>query len=224
LIDKLCEEASATFTCANLIETAPGYFEYQFTTEDVVSIINATVNGNPLNENEDFYTRAGYDIQQHNVFVNLIFSPTGNITIYYYRALPNGADGFYLGGNFGLDWTDTMYSYGLYYPTSINPTSGGKATLEKNLWFFLETSLLGEADWHWYWEGTIKPRSGYFKIDIYDVVKAAAAYDTYSTGAYDPNYFPGANLDPNDIGHIRIYDAVTITWKYSQILGKPPNT
>jgi len=223
LIDKLCEKTSTTFTGANLTKSL-GCFEYQFTPDDVVSVINVTVNGIPLNENEDFYIRAGYDVQQHNVFVNLTtFSPADNITIYYYRAIPNGADGFYLGGNLGLDWTDTMYSYGLYYPTLINPTSGGKATLEKNPWFFLETPLLGEVDWRWYWEGTTKPRNGYFKIDIYDVVKATVAYDTYGTGPYDPRYFPGADLDASDFGHIGIYDLVTITGKYDQIFGTPPD-
>ena len=223
LIDKLCEENSATFTGANLTKVL-GCFEYQFTTDDVVSVINVTVNGIPLNENEDFYIRAGYDIQQHNVFVNLTtFSPTDNITIYYYRAIPNGADGFYLGGNLGLDWTDTMYSYGPYYPISINPTAGGKAVLKKNTGFFLETPLLGETDWHWYWEGTTKPRSGYFKIDIYDVVRATTAYCSRGNGLYDLKWFPGADLDASDLSHIGIYDLVTITGKYAQTFGTPPD-
>ena len=220
LINKLCEEANATFTGTDLAQVAPGYFEYQFTTDNVVSIINATVNGTPIKENEDFYIRAGYDTQQHNVFVNLTsFAPTDTITIHYYRAIPNGAGGFYLGENLGLTWTDTMYSYGLYYPVSINPTAGGQATLKKNPWFFLKTPLLGEIDWRWHWQGTTKPRSGYYVIDIFDVVLVAGAYGSRGNGPYDPMYFPGADIDSNDLCNIDIYDLVTTTARYGKTFG-----
>jgi len=224
LIDKLCEPANATFTGADLTEVAPGYFEYQFTTDNVVDVINVTVNGVSINENEDFYIRAGYDAQQHNIFVNLTsFAPTDTITIYYYRAIPNGADGFYLGGNLGLDWTDTMYSYGLYYPISINPVAGGKAVLKKNPYFFLETPPLGEIDWRWYWEGSeTKPRSGYYRIDILDVVLCTGSYCQRGDGEYNPLYFPGADLDANDLCHVGILDLVSTTGNYFTKFGIPP--
>ena len=224
LVDKLCERTSATFKGADLVEVAPGYYEYQFSTDQVVELINASVHGNLIHENEDFYIRAGYDVNAHNVFVNLTsFAPTDVITINYYRAIPNGADGFYLGGNLGYDWTDTMYSYGLYYPVSINPVSGDGAFLKRNQYFFLETPALGEIDWRWYWEGTAKPRSGNYAISILDVVESAIAYCSRGDGEYNPRYLPAADIDPNDLCHIGIFDLVTIASKYGKRFGTPPN-
>jgi ABC-type transport system substrate-binding protein len=222
LIGKLCEEASATFTGADLLEVAPGYFEYQFTLDRIVKVINATVDGDPIRENEDFYVRGGYDVITHNIFVNLTsLAPTDSVTINYYRAIPNGADGFYLGGNLGYDWNDTMYSYGPYYPTSID-VANSNAALKRNPHFFLETPLLGEIDWRWYWEGTTKPRSGHYAISIFDIVKSAVAYDTRGDGGYNPRYLPAADIDPNDPCHIGIYDIVTATGGYGKNFGAPP--
>jgi len=228
LIDKLCEVHSASFTGADLVEVAPGYFEYQFTSDQVVQVINATVNDTPITEGVDFYIRAGYDVWCHNVFVNLTaFDPTDVITIYYYTAIPGGADGTYLGGNLGLDWPDTMYAYGMYYPISVGADS---CALKKNPYFFLETPLLGEVDWRWYWDtpgGTPGPQipgrdSGYYKIDILDVLKCTGAYCTRGDGVYDPIYMPGADLDRNDLCHIGMLDLVTITGKYAFTFGRPP--
>lgn len=215
-IDLLCETATATFDAALIVDG-----EYQFTTDSVVEVISATIDGTPLVEHVDYYIRAGYDVYCHNVFVALK-SLTGTITIEYYRGIAGGAGGFYLGGNLGLDWTDTMYSYGTHYPVAIEGYVGGYGTLNKNPHFFLETPMLGELDWKWVWVGTEKPRSGYYKIDIYDVVKAAGAYCTRGDGVYDPKYFPGADLDPTDLCHIGIYDIVSITGKYGQTFGTPP--
>jgi len=229
LVRQLCEVHSVTFTGADLAEVAPGYFEYQFTTDQVVQVINATVNDVPIEEGVDFYIRAGHDTYCHNVFVNLTaFAPTDIITICYYAAIPGGADGTYLGGNLGYSWEDTMYAYGLYYPVSISTTS---ASLNRNPYFFLETPLLGEIDWRWYWDtpGGVPGWEnsgrdyGYYKIDILDVIFAAAAYCTRGDGVYNPDYMPGADLDATDLGHIGILDLVTITTKYGKRFGHPPS-
>jgi len=222
LISLLCEEVTATFTGADLVQAGvdPSYFEYQFTTDQVIQVISADVNGNPITEGTDFYIRAGYDIYCHNVFVNLTsFAPTDTITITYYRPIADGAAGTFLGGNLGLSWEDTMYAYGPFYPISISPTS---ASLNKNPYYFMDTPLLGEIDWRWYWQGTTKPRSGYFKVDILDVVKVTGAYCMDGTGAYNPLYLPGADIDGTDTGHIGILDLVSITGKYAQTFGSPP--
>ncbi|MBE0520576.1 hypothetical protein IBX35_06000, partial [Candidatus Bathyarchaeota archaeon] len=224
LADKLCEEASAAFVGSDLVEVSSGYFEHQFTTDNVVQVINATVNGIPITEDLDFYVRAGYDCYCHNIFVNLTsFAPGDNITIWYYRAIPNGAEGFYLGGNLGLDWTDTMYSYGLYYPVSIETTIGGNVQLNRNPHFFLHAPVLGEIDWRWHWEGAIKPRGGNYKLSICDVVMCAIAYGTRGDGEYDSHFLPGADIDANDLCHIGILDLVTITNSYGKTFGKPPD-
>ena len=138
--------------------------------------------------------------------------------IYYYRAIPNGADGFYLGGNLGLDWTDTMYSYGLYYPASINPTAGGKAVLKKNPWFFLETPQLGEIDWRWYWEKATKPRNGYYEINIHDVRMAMAAFGSRGDEEFQFEWLPGADVDPYDLCYVGISDLIIIATSCSRPL------
>jgi ABC-type transport system substrate-binding protein len=217
----LCNDTgSATFHGSDLIESPPGYKEYEFTADAVVQIISATVNGTSMEENVDFYIRAGYDVYTHDIFVPLrTVGANDTITISYWFAKPNGANGAYLGGNLGLTWTDTMYAYGYHYPTSITATT---ASLKKNPYYFLETPLLGEIDWRWYWNGTTKPRSGYFRVDILDIVKCTSAYCTRGDGAYDPLYVPGADLDNSDLCHIGILDLVTIIAKYGQTFGEPP--
>jgi len=220
LLDLLCEETSATFTGADLVEDPTDYFEYQFTTDHVVQVTSATVNGEPITVDTDFYIRAGYDTFSHNVFVALTtFNPADEIIINYYTSIAGGAGGSYLGGGLGLDWTDTMYSYGYHYPISI---SGSSAALNVNPYFHLETPILGEVDWRWVWVGTEKPRSGYYKIEIFDVVKAAAAYCTRGDGIYDPAFFAGSDLDASDLSHIGIYDIVSITGRYGNTFGSAP--
>jgi len=215
-IDLLCEVATATFTAP-----APGD-EIQFTTDQVVQVISATADGTPIHECTNFYIRAGYDVWCHNVFVNENVPEGASVTINYYKAIPGGAGGFYLGGNLGLDWKDTMYSYGTHYPIAVEPYVGGFCTLNKNPYFFMETPPLGEVDWKWYWEGTEKPRSGHYKIDILDVVKATAAYCSRGDGIFDPRFLAGADLDASDLCHVGILDLVTITGKYAEKFAIPP--
>ena len=217
LLDKLCEVKHVSFDAGELING-----EYKFTNDTVIQVINATVDGVIIKENVDFYIRAGLDTGRRNVFVNLTSFESGqNITVYYYRAIPNGADGFYLGGNLGYDWTDTMYSYGLYYPVSIQTGVGEEVVLEKNPYFFIESRSLGEIDWRWYWEGAEKPRRGYYAIDISDVILAVRCYGTSGNKEYDPLWFPGADLDTNELCYIGISDVCTITSNYGKTFGAP---
>jgi hypothetical protein len=218
LRDLLCQVASATFTAP----TIGG--EIQFgggasSTDGVVQVINATADGSPIIENANYTIRAGYYEGCHNVFVNNALTPGANVTIYYYKGVSGGADGTYLGGNLGYGWTDTMYSYGYYYPVLITSTT---ASLKKNPYFFLETPVLGEIDWRWNYQGTTKPRSGNFQINILDVVKCTSVYSTRGDGPYDPMYLPGADLDASDLCHIGILDLVTVTGHYAETFGTPP--
>jgi len=155
------------------------------------------------------------------------------IVLWYWKAkydldTGSGAGGYYLGGNLGLDWKDTMYSYGHHYPISISPGVGGFASLNRNPWFFCSAPLLGETDWAWVWDAPAQgyknwhntsqthPIGGYYQISILDVVKATASYCHRGDGVYDPDYFPGADLDKDDLCHIGILDLVTITGKYAK--------
>lgn len=80
----------------------------------------------------------------------------------------------------------------------------------------LETPPLGEIDWRWYWQNTVKPRGGHYAISILDLVKVAAAYGTRGDSKYDLEYLPAADIDPNDPCHIGIFDAVTLANAYGK--------
>jgi len=199
--------------------------EVSFTNNSVIQVIEAYADGIPIHEGENFTIRAGTDIYCHNIFVplNIGLELPVNITLtYYFPTAP--PYGYYLGSDAGLTWNDTMYTIGSHYPAS------GPSDLKRNKFFFLETPPLGEIDWRWYWDtpgGQPGPEipgrdSGHFEINIYDVVKATAAYCSRGNGAPDPNWFPGADLDPTDLCHIGIYDIVTITGKYGMKWGYPP--
>jgi hypothetical protein len=91
---------------------------------------------------------------------------------------------------------------------------GDNLTLHKNLYYYVETPLLGEIDW-------VRKPNGGFKIDIYDVVLAAGAYGSQGIGVPDAHWLPGADVAPPG-GVIDIYDIVTITGKYGQAFDLPP--
>lgn len=209
LLDPLCAQATDSWF-------QNGLDEYMLT-YGVIQVVSANLDGVPLIEGVDYVIRAGYDVGIHNVFAPL-HELTGTVSItYWYADIP--ATGFYLAG---LPWEETMYSLGIDYPTAMEPYTGGYCVLHKNPYFFLETPLLGETDWRWTWEGTTKPRRGYYKIDILDVVKCTAAYCSRADGVVYPTWFPGADIDSYDLGHIGILDLVSITGKYAQTFGKPP--
>jgi hypothetical protein len=220
--DMLCALNTQVFTGADLVEGPPGYYEYEFTPDQVVEVVNATVNGVRMQDGVDFYIRAGYDTFMHNRFVPLrAFAPGDVISITYYYPQPGGAGGTYIGGNLGYDWTDTMFAYGYMYPVSISTTS---AALNKNPYFHMETIPKGEIDFRWNYVAGAKPRDGFFKIDILDVVKCTGSYCTRGDGVYNAVYLPGADLDDTDVCHIGILDLVTITGKYANTFGRQPTS
>lgn len=189
---------------------------------NVVQVVSASVDATPLVEGVDYIIKAGYALYSHIEFYPLR-DLTGTISITYWYADPAvPATGYYLAG---LPWQTTMYSLGTHYPVSMTtdpPGIGDTISLAKNPHFFLETPLLGEIDWAWKWVGTTKPRSGYYKIEIYDVVRATGAYCTRGDGVFNPKYFPGADIDSSALCHIAIFDLVTITGKYAMTFGTPP--
>jgi hypothetical protein len=221
LSNMLTHVASATFHGSDLVGgfDDPTYFEYTFTDECVVHVINATKNASPIIDGTDFYIRGGYDVNPvHCIFVNKTsFAAGDTITIWFTYAPVVGAGGLYVGGDLGYDWRDTMYSYSTHYPVAI---STGGAALNKNPYFFLEDVPLGEIDWRWTkTPGT--PAGGYYKIDILDVVKCTGAYSARGDGLYNSLYFPGADLDSSDLCHVGILDLVSITGKYAFTFGTP---
>jgi hypothetical protein len=189
-------------------------------TYNVVQVVSATLGGAPLVEGTDYVIRAGYDRSAHDMFVPL-HTMTGTIVLTYWYA-DTVATGFFLAG---FDWTQTMFSLATHYPVSVTtnpPGLGDTFVMKKNPSFFLATPLLGEIDYAWKWASGAKPRSGNFKIEIFDVVRATGAYCTRGDGVFNPKFFPGADLDSSDLCHIGIFDLVSITGKYGKTFGAPP--
>jgi len=137
------------------------------------------------------------------------------VWVYYWR---NGAPrGFYPGG---LPWQDILEGCGTHYVTNIDP--GYYFLCDTNRHFFLETPTLGEIDWMWTWQGTTKPRSGYYQVNLYDAVKVLNAYGSRGDGVPSQNWFPGADIDKYDVGHVCLYDMAIITTNYGKKFGTPP--
>jgi len=210
----LCGANSASFYSDGTNCTASTRF--MFTDEQVVQIISADVDGASLVEGVDFEIFAKE--HTHNEIHFLADLPEGTVTINYYTPTVD-PHGYYLAG---LDWSETFYSLGPYYPTSITPGAGGSAIFKCVRSFFLETPPLGEIDWKWTWQGTVKPRSGYFQVNLYDAVLLLKAYGSHGNGEPTANWFPGADIDPIDLCHVGLYDAVTILGKYGTKWGTPP--
>jgi hypothetical protein len=213
----LCKERVQDLLCAQEAESWSQHeMDERTLLHSVTQVDLVLLDGIPLTEGVDFIIRADDNTHSHNVFVPLR-DLTGWINIvYWYPDIP--ASGFYLAG---LPWTQTMYSIGPYYPVDIIPEMGGWAVLACNPYFFLETPPLGEVDWAWKWTGAISPRNGYYKIDIYDVVKVCGAYGSTGTVIPSQNWFPGADL-ATPCGKIDIFDVVTVTGKYGTQFGAPP--
>lgn len=126
----------------------------------------------------------------------------------------------------GLPWQQTMISKGPYYLIEFVEGAGGHAFYQANRHYFMPTPPLGEVDWGWYWVGTTKPRSGYFEIDIFDVVEACVSYGSSGRGIPDPKWIPGADLaiaEDYKPGEIDIFDVVIVCINYGKKFGQPPN-
>jgi ABC-type transport system substrate-binding protein len=216
-LNLLCGTSSANFYSDGTNCTASTRF--LLSDEQIVQVISAEVNGEPLVEGVNFEIFAtGSPNYAHKEIHLLTDLPEGTVTINYYTPTVD-PHGYYLGD---LDWTQTFYSLGPYYPTSVTSGVGGSAIFNCVSSFFLETPPLGEIDWIWTWTGTTRPRSGYYQINLFDAVKLLTSYGSSGYGTPDTNWFPGADLNPNDPGRITLYDAVTVISKYGTKWGTPP--
>jgi len=203
----LCGPASASFVSNGT--DFPASTKYEFTTTDkVVEITSVTRGATPLTEGVDYeILAAGSPTFMRNIIHFLVNQPAGTITVNYYRSTVD-PHGFFIGD---LPWTSTWYGTGgPYYPINILTGVGGVASLGANTNYWLETPPLGEIDWRWTWTGSTKPRSGYYQVWIYDMVKVTAAYCSRGDGAPQANWFPGADIDPIDLCHVGPYDVILV--------------
>jgi hypothetical protein len=190
--------------------------------EKVVRMISADRGGTPLTEGVDYeILGTGKPTYKHDVVHFLVNQPAGVITFNYYEPTAD-PHGYFIGG---LPWQTTWYGVGgPYYPINISTGVGGVASLGANTHYWHETPPKGEIDWKWTWVGSTKPRSGYYKVSVFDAVRLLHAYCTRSDGAFDPRNFPGADIDASDLCHVGLYDAVTQLGNYAERFGEPPDS
>ena len=210
LTSQLCFLSNNTFSLPAISAST----KYQFTDQQVIQMVALSRDEGFLVEGVDYEIVVNSTEHCHNVIHFLMPQPAGTYYATYYtpKWKPTG---YYLGSDQGLNWTDTMYSLAPHYPHT------SPFDLKANHRFFLETPPLGEIDFVWKWESGQKPRGGYFKIDIYDIVLAASAYGSTGNGVPDPNWRPGADLAPPEC-IVNIFDIVTIAAKYGDKFGHPP--
>ncbi|MCW3980081.1 MAG: hypothetical protein NWF11_01240 [Candidatus Bathyarchaeota archaeon] len=195
----LTQNLADTFVVnANL--TTPGFLDLK----DPVWInsISSNLDGT-LTEWVDFHWELG------DWYIDTPLTPGATVTADYYAI--DDASGYTLGGNL---WEDVTVGCGMYYMTNSSAGVGGFITAKKNPFYWMETPALAEIDFVW-------ESGGYYEVTIFDVVKAAGAYDSQGTAVPDINWFPGADLAAPG-GVINIFDIVTIAVHYGSLYSEPP--
>jgi ABC-type transport system substrate-binding protein len=192
--------------------------------DSVVQIINATKypEGEHLIEGVDYEVLGTGEPDYCHQEIHWLrpLAPGETVVFWYWAVLPGGASGYYLGG---LDWSNTLYSTGPYYLVDVKEGVGGYAILNCVDSHFLGAPPLGEIDWTWYWVAGPYPRSGYYQVNLYDAVALLKAYCARGDNCPVPaNWFPGADIDPYDLGHVGLYDAVQLLTNYGKKFGSPP--
>lgn len=139
----------------------------------------------------------------------------------FFYVNPNAdPDGFHLAG---LPWELTFFSLGTHFPVDIVPGVGGHAFLNCNPTHFLGAPPLGELDWIWTWQGTTRPRTGFYQINLFDAIRILSAFCSRGDGVPPPNWFPAADIDQFDLCHVGLFDAVTLLINFGQRFGIPPD-
>jgi hypothetical protein len=167
-----------------------------------ITSITGSVSG-LLTEWTDFHWELG------DWYMDTALASGETVTVEWYKF--GDVSGYTLGDNPALDVT---VGCGQYFMTEFVPGAGGHATYKKNPFYWMDTPVLGEVDFRW-------ETGGYYEVTIFDIVKAAGAYDSQGTAVPDDNWFPGADVAPPG-GVIDIFDIVTIASNYGHTFGAPP--
>jgi len=218
-LDLLCKKTCVVFEIAEPVEPSTKMI---FTEDQVIQIINVTKYPEeiPLIEGVDYeiFATGPPDYCHNEIHWLRPLEPGEWIKICYWT--PDlDPHGYYLAN---LPWELTWFSLGTHYPIEIVPGVGGYAIFGCARLHFIGAPPLGEIDWKWTWQGTVKPRGGYYQVFLYDAVRLLSAYCSRGDGTPLPNWFPGADIDANDLCHVGLYDAVTLLVNYGKKFGMPP--
>lgn len=184
----------------------------QFTNIPNVMTAQVLLDGTPLTAGADFNILAVNGM--HNLIQWLIPVNAGQVlTVQFWSptALPQG----FTPGD--LPPQLSLHGCGMYYWRDFIPATPNWPTmlfLRRNPLFFLPTPPLGEVDFVYRWTPGPSPRTGFFTVDIFDLVMVAQAFGTQAIIGVDPGWFPGADLAPRwrpvQAGEIDIFDLVTL--------------
>jgi ABC-type transport system substrate-binding protein len=219
LLDLLCKKEMCEYVVADPIAPSD---KTVLSCDSIVQMINATKypSGTSLREGVDYEVFGiGAPDYCHQEIHWLRPLEPGETVVFWYWASDLDPHGYYLAG---LDWQLTFYSLGPYYVVDINPSVGGYAIMDCVDSHWLGAPPLGEIDWTWYWVAGPKPRSGYYQVNLYDAVALLKAYCSRGDGIPSAHWFPGANIDPYDLSHVGLYDAVQLLTNYGKKFGTPP--
>jgi len=194
-----------------------------------IQIVSIDVDGTPLTldttpyltTHTGQYALAGTTAGGPKIRIFADYAPGQVLTVTYW------ARGDYSGNTpGGVSWEQVLIGSGPHYISELNNVMGGWCTFKANRNYWMTTPPLGEIDFAWYYNAGPVPRSGYCMIDILDVVKCTAAYDSTGNGAPGGRY-PSANWESGaDLAVagalIDIFDVVTITGKYETTFWAAP--
>jgi hypothetical protein len=190
--------------------------------DSIIQILNATKypEGEPLIEGIDYEVfgtiRQGVYYCHQEIHWLRALEP-GETVVFWYWAPDLDPHGYYLAG---LPWQQTFYSLGPYYVVDID--ADNYVSMNCVTSHFLGAPPLCEIDWLWYWNAGPKPRTGYYQVNLYDAVTLLKAYCTRGDTCPIPtNWFPGADIDPYDLCHVGLYDAVQLLNNYGKKFGAP---
>jgi len=220
LLDLLCKEEMCEYVVADPIEPSD---KTVLSCDSIVQIINATKypGGTSLREGVDYevFGTGAPDYCHQEIHWLRPLDP-GETVVFWYWASDLNPKGYYLAD---LPWQQTFYSLGPYYIVDVKLGVSGYATMNCVDSHFIGAPPLGEIDWTWYWEPGPYPRSGYYQVNLYDAVALMKAYCSRGDSCPVPtNWFPGADIDPYDLSHVGLYDAVQLLTNYGKKFGSPP--
>jgi len=218
-LDNFCEERDATVILDKDYNPCE---KLMFTEDAVVQTVNVWLDGAPLTEGVD------YDIvaknSSHNWIHWLTPAYTGqNLTVSYWTPQidPHG----YTPGS--LPWQTILVGSGMYYMTDFSPGVGGYLALRRNPLYWLETPVLGDIDFLWFWYGYDEsrridvdraPRHGCYEVNIVDFTLVGQAFGSQGTAVPSSNWFPGADVALS-CGVIDNFDVATVVGSIGQRWG-----
>jgi len=130
--------------------------------------------------------------------------------------------GLVTGTNVGLVWIGA----GAFYAREHFPGAGGWTTYTKNPHYWMSTPPTGELDFLWNWNPGPQPRTGYYAVDILDVIRSTWGLDGTGWAPPTPNWEPGTDLiwpgGAQPKGKTTVNDNTLVATDFGKVFGATP--